>query len=594
MNTTLFTNHIEVFTSKVKKLSKLNKLIALYRFLTFILGSILIYFLYEKTNWLFTSLASISIIIIFLWLIQFHEKIKNKLSHYKILIQINKDEINRFNHNFTDLNRGEKYIDSKHEYTSDLDIFGSNSLFQLLNRTATSIGENQLVNWLKNTSSPSTIVLRQEAIDELEEQLDWRQKFQAHGKSFEQSDQGVTHINDWIKEKEHFIFDRRFVILAYSLPFLTVLSILTTFNNFTHFYIPLFFISINFYLLKQKKNYLHKLKVNTSQQVNVLNSYLKLFEAIENKKFNTKTLQKIQKELIQEQKASNTIQLFFKHLNALDMSSNPIWAFIGNGIFLWDLHHAIRLYYWKQNFSIFIPNWLKSLAEFDAITSLAGYNFLHNDWIIPSLNEKIYGIEATKVGHPLLPKEQRIYNPISLNGKGKVSVITGANMSGKSTYLRTVGINLVLANLGVRVCAESFNFSTFQLFSSMRTLDSLKNNTSSFYAELLRLKDLIQLAKKEERILFLLDEILKGTNSKDRYDGAKALINQLSKLNTIGYISTHDLELSELANSEKIKNYSFNSEVKGEKILFDYLLTDGFCSSFNASQLMRNIGIDLD
>lgn len=594
MNTTLFTNHIEVFSSKVKKLSKLNKLIALYRILTFIVGGILIYFLYEKTNWIFTSLGSISSIILFLWLIQFHEKIKNKLIHYKILIQINKDEVNRFNHNFSDLKKGEKYIDTKHEYTSDLDVFGSNSLFQLLNRTATSIGENQLANWLKKTSSPSDISLRQEAIDELEEQLDWRQTFQAHGKSLEQNDESVDNINEWIKEKEHFIFDRRFVILVYSLPFLTILSIVTTLQSFNLFYIPLFFISLNFYLLKRKKDYLYKLKVNTSQQVNVLSSYLKLFQAIESKEFKTDILQKIQKSLIQKEKASNTINSFFKHLNALDMSSNPVWAFIGNGILLWDLHHAIKLYHWKQDFADFIPTWLKSLAEFDAITSLSGYNFLHSDWIIPSLDEKMHGIEATKVGHPLLSKEQRVYNPISLNGKGKVNVITGANMSGKSTYLRTVGVNLVLANLGVRVCAESFTFSTFQLFSSMRTLDSLENNTSSFYAELLRLKDLIQLAKKEDRILFLLDEILKGTNSKDRYDGAKALINQLSKLNTIGYISTHDLELSELANSEKIKNYSFNSEVKGEKILFDYQLTDGVCSSFNASQLMRNIGIDLD
>ncbi len=596
MNLSLFQNRIEVFQEKSTQLKKISRQFSIYRLLLFLGGSGATYFLYITYPLITAVLCCGICFLLFLWLIQRHELIKNRQKQYDILVQINKNEIKRLEYDLDHLDTGSEFLDQEHPYINDLDIFGVNSLFQLINRTGTFIGKSQLADWLKNYHNSTETLSLQKSIKELTPHLGRRQRFEVYGKDLDDNNYKLHQLETWLKEKDDSVSDRRLVILTYSLPILTILSIITSFENLTPFIIPTFFIGLNFLILFLKRKYIFQLKANTSNNVAILNSYLKLFKYIENQKFKTTLLQKLQQNLKQDNtSAFKALSIFFKRLNSLDMSNNPVWAFIGNGILLWDLRQAIRLHFWKKEYSDFIPVWLETLAQIDALNSLAGFNYLHQDWILPTFNEDIYGVKATNVGHPLLSSQQRVNNPIELDGKGIIHVITGSNMSGKSTYLRTVGINLVLAQLGLKVCASSFEFSSIRIFSSMRTHDSLKQNTSAFYAELLRLKQLIDLIKNNEKTLFLLDEILKGTNSKDRFEGAKSLINQLSKQNAIGFVSTHDLELSKLANTtETIKNFSFNSKIKGSEIIFDYQLTEGVCSSFNASQLMRNIGIDID
>jgi len=232
----------------------------------------------------------------------------------------------------------------------------------------------------------------------------------------------------------------------------------------------------------------------------------------------------------------------------------------------------------------------------EALCSLAGFSYSNPHYVYPSIEDEKAYIKVRSLGHPLILNQERITNDLDLEKPGSIALVTGSNMSGKSTFLRTVGVNIVLGLCGAPVCAESAEISHVQLFTGMRTEDNLEEHVSSFYAELQRIQSLLKMVDQEETtILFMLDEILKGTNSKDRHKGAAALIRQLSKTNSFGFVSTHDLELGDLQQElSGVKNYSFNSRIEGDEIIFDYTLEEGLCRSFNASKLMEKIGINMD
>ena len=268
--------------------------------------------------------------------------------------------------------------------------------------------------------------------------------------------------------------------------------------------------------------------------------------------------------------------------------------FILNTIFLLDFLILKNAENWRAKHKNEISEWFNAVANFEALSSLAAFRFASDDYKFPDFSSKDFVFNAVDMGHPLIPRSQRVNNDFVLEGRGKSCVVTGSNMAGKSTFLRTVGINAVLAFAGAPVCASSLAISNFQLFTSMRTKDNLEENVSSFYAELLRLKMLLEQINEKRSVLFLLDEILKGTNSADRHVGAESLILQLNKLNAFGLVSTHDLELGQLQkNNKQIDNFNFSSTIDGEEIVFDYKLQEGICKSTNASQLMAKIGIDI-
>jgi DNA mismatch repair ATPase MutS len=248
---------------------------------------------------------------------------------------------------------------------------------------------------------------------------------------------------------------------------------------------------------------------------------------------------------------------------------------------------------WKKLFGQEAGAWFESIHRFETLNSLAGFSFANPNFTYPEMKEGSYTIDGKNIGHPLVPDHKRVCNDFLLQGKGNIVVVTGSNMSGKSTFLRTIGINSVLCKIGAPVCATEMKSSGFKIFTSMRTHDNLEENISSFYAELKRIGFLLNYISDGSPVLFLLDEILKGTNSVDRHKGAEALIMQLSQLNSFGLVSTHDLELGKLDDSNLIKNYSFNSQIQGDEILFDYKLQKGLCYSFNASKLMESIGIKI-
>jgi DNA mismatch repair ATPase MutS len=255
----------------------------------------------------------------------------------------------------------------------------------------------------------------------------------------------------------------------------------------------------------------------------------------------------------------------------------------------------MRLEQWQQAYNDKLPRWFDALAEIEALASLSAFSYDNPGYVFPDISTDHFVIQAGDACHPLIPSIQRINNQISVTHRGHFNIITGANMAGKSTYLRTIGVNLILALAGAPVCAASFSCYPARIFTSLRTTDSLSTNKSYFYAELLRLKELIDRLNSGEELFILLDEILKGTNSTDKQAGSKALLTQLIGLGAAGFIATHDLELGNLINTfpEDVTNYCFEAEIIGEELHFDYKLKPGIAKNLNATFLMKKMGITI-
>ena len=240
-----------------------------------------------------------------------------------------------------------------------------------------------------------------------------------------------------------------------------------------------------------------------------------------------------------------------------------------------------------------ICRWFEVIAEIDALISLANSNYNHPEWVSPVISNSGFHFKAEDLGHPLIAETRCIRNSFQIAGEEQIIIITGANMAGKSTFLRTVGVNLILASVGCKVCAASFEFSPIRVYTNMRTSDNLMNDESYFYAELLRLQAMLNLIRKDENLFVIVDEMLKGTNSVDKLNGSRELIHQLISFNTHGIVATHDLGLTELAGiyPENLKNHCFEIQLNDNDLSFGYKLTDGVTKTMNATFLMKKMGI---
>ena len=261
----------------------------------------------------------------------------------------------------------------------------------------------------------------------------------------------------------------------------------------------------------------------------------------------------------------------------------------------WNLQQVLDLEKWKAQNNTDIKKWFEVLAEYEALQSFATISFNNESWCFPKLADKYFEINATNLGHPLIEKDKSVTNIIDIKNAASVMLITGSNMAGKSTYLRSVGVNAILCMAGAPVCASSFTMSPIQILSSMRVADNLAENTSTFYAELKKLKTIIEKINNGEEVFVLLDEILRGTNSLDRHTGTDALIRQLIKQKTAAILATHDVELATIETEypANIFNHHFDAQINGEELYFDYKLKNGVCTNMNASLLMKKIGLSL-
>jgi DNA mismatch repair ATPase MutS len=293
--------------------------------------------------------------------------------------------------------------------------------------------------------------------------------------------------------------------------------------------------------------------------------------------------------------ATHSIHKLNRIFNRFDYRLNPLVFIPLNTLVLWDLQQVLQLEKWKEENNHKIDHWFHTLAEFEALSSLGTLTFNHPGWTFPKLNTEQAEFTAEGLGHPLIDPNKSVVNNYSTIGKAQISIITGSNMAGKSTFLRSVGVNMVLACMGAPVYASHLRISPLKVMSSMRVKDNLEESTSTFYAELKKLKSIIDAVKRKEPLFILLDEILRGTNSHDRHTGSKSLIRQLVHDNATGIIATHDLELASLEKEfpASIHNFHFDVQIDGPELYFDYTLKTGICQSFNAAILMKKIGIEL-
>ena len=403
-------------------------------------------------------------------------------------------------------------------------------------------------------------------------------------------------LTTWLSETDtHFTSQSwKAIVPVYSV--LSLLSLAATIAG----YIPLAIFGFLFLLYvlfsgillkKASKAYSH-----LSGIINEVDTVQQLMQWIEAKEFHSPYLRSIQSKLvIDNSKASERINHLKTILNRFDLLLNPIGNLFLNSFLLWGARQMMDLNKWRNNNRSTLHAWFESIAEFETVNSLANLHFNFPSWVFPEISDQYFTLHATGAGHPLIPSQKRVDNDFILSGIGKVTIITGSNMAGKSTFLRTLGCNIVLAQMGAPVCASGFVFTPVQLFSSMRISDNLAEDTSTFYAELKKLKTIIEHVRKHEKMLILLDEILRGTNSLDRHTGSEALLTQLIREQAVAIAATHDVELAGMANEfpTSINNYHFDVQVEGEELYFDYKLKEGVCQSLNASILMKKIGIEI-
>ncbi|TLD71629.1 DNA mismatch repair protein [Phragmitibacter flavus] len=490
---------------------------------------------------------------------------------------------------------GESFLDKTHPYSSDLDLFGKNSLFQWFNTARTLAGQQTLARTLLNPSPLAQLPDRQSALRELASKLDWRQTLEAEAFAVQGKD--LTPLFTWAESPlSPFLLSKRATFLRY-LPILTALLWALTLLTNSHLLSLLAVIALALQTLSAgtlSRAFQNRLQTALNWE-NEIATCKTLLATVDSETFTSPLNQSIQTSLRTQNgtTASATFAQIETHLSWLSLRNNPIVHLAFNSLAYWDLQWLITIETWRRDHGAQLRPWLHHFAEMETLASLSVIPFENPTWAYPELSATT-SIRAQQLGHPLLPPDRRITNDFAIDHPSAVALITGSNMSGKSTFLRTVGLNLVLANTGAPVCAKTFTCSPMQLFTSMRIADDMSSGVSSFYAELLRIKMIVDAAKSAP-VLYLVDEIFRGTNSGDRVAGAIEVLKSLIKTNAVGLVSTHDLELSKLAQShpENFTNYHFSEHYTDSGIDFNYTIQPGPATTTNARHLIRMVGIDV-
>ncbi|MGB0984255.1 MAG: MutS family DNA mismatch repair protein [Saprospiraceae bacterium] len=528
--------------------------------------------------------------------IAWHQKIAQQRKKHEILHEVNANELKYLELDFVDFENGKSFADPLHANAVDLDLFGDYSIFQYINRASTSIGQSRLAQFLTNMATFPEITARQKASQELSTQLDWRQDFQVLSNQTEDSKREIELLKNWLNDDNYIVLGKKWLnIVLYIFPIVTLSLVIAMFFGLSYQVALISFIG-EMVLLRQFVLKVNETHAQTAEAEKFLKKYARIIAHIETKEFESNHLKVTQQQFsTPTTSASKALRRLSYIISQLNVRYN-IFAVVLSGTVLWDLQWIKKLEAWKSDMREHLPEWFDALQEFEAINSLATLRYNHPDWTYPTIEPNNPNLVGVELGHPLIHRDKRITNDFSLAQKGQMKLITGSNMAGKSTFLRTIGLNIVLAMIGAPVCAKRLELPLLEVYTSMRTQDALQESTSSFYAELKRLKVIIEAVESRDNVFYLLDEILKGTNSNDRHKGAKALILQLIQTQGMGIVATHDLELGELeANySDAIENLCMEVEVLEQDLVFDYKLKKGVSQSFNATFLMKNMGIKVD
>jgi hypothetical protein len=585
----IYSQKIKEFSTRLNKLESKIRVISYSRLIIAIVSVIIFYFALTENPYLFFGL--LFLLTLFSILVIIHSGLFRKKELTENYIKINENELKYLKHDFSSFDKGEDLIDFNHPYTYDLDIFGESSLFQSLCRIVTYQGRVILARTMSQPLlSQSGILSRQACVKELKDKLDFRQHFQANGLLLKETSADNETLTKWLHEQYHFLNQKFLPYILVVLPLFTMVFLLVSvFKQAIH---PLFSLSIivNGIVYGANAKKINALFSLVSKKKLLLESYAHLMKIVYDEKFKTPELEELRLSL---QNGSEQIRKLADYTGWFDQRLNFPFNIVLNSLFLFDLQCCYQIEKWRSGNDKNIPAWLNALGNADAISSLSNFAYNNPEFSFPEFSEEKLSIHAKELSHPLIAGKKRIPNDLDLAAGNSVCIVTGANMAGKSTFLRTLGINIVLTYTGAPVCATRLRVPVIGLVSSMRVSDSLKDDVSYFYAELQKLKMIRTMAESGQPILILLDEMLRGTNSKDKQQGSKAFMEALLNFNCLSLLATHDIMLGKMEEEYplRIKNFCFEGLIQNDELFFDYKIRSGIAQNTNASFLMKKLGI---
>ena len=597
-------NQIASFTDKREALKKKIHWFGTVRLLLFVCALTTAWLL-RDSNWLVLTGILFVFAVPFTVLMVYHTKLFYRKQYAEAMILLNTNELKCLDYDFSAFDGAAGSIDSNHSFSLDLDVFGSQSMFQSINRTVTPPGKKCLIDWFcQPLDNKQDILNCQQAVQELATKTHFRQHFFVTGVALEEREnRKIGENRENIVEQLHTLtpqtmrFSQSFFwrICVWIIPLLWTGVILGCIAGVLSLSILGILLAFAFLISNIEARKIQNLLNSAEKIERHLLTCSKLIEQIEQESFSSALLKTTQSLLVTKgERVSKIIRKLSTIIGALDQR----FSFAGiilNIMYLRDMRHAIQLEKWAEMYANEFDRWFMSLAHIDALCSLGGFAFNHPDYIYPDIADNYFEMKGKALGHPLIHRNLCVRNDLLIEKNSYFLVITGANMAGKSTYLRTVGVNFLLTCMGLPVCAESLTIYPAHLVTSLRTADSLTANESYFFAELKRLKMIIERLNNGEKLFIILDEILKGTNSEDKQKGSLALMKQLIAKNTCGIIATHDLLLGSLAQEfpDEINNYRFEADISGDELTFTYRLQEGIAQNMNACFLMEKMGITL-
>ncbi|MGL5352715.1 MAG: MutS-related protein [Clostridium sp.] len=593
---TYYEENIKKSNKVLEELRGVTTGLSMARLVIVILAIVTTYLLYKEKMIEFIIVEIAIYVLIFTIVAYIHNKKLDERRKNKIIVDINKNGLKRIDGTWREFkDNGEEFLEDSHGFSGDLDVFGPSSLFQWIDSTNTKFGRVRLAEILKLDKTPkkTEIIEKQNAIKELSKKIKWRQKLIIESTFKKMSKDDGVELLTWAKS------DKKSGALIKLVPYLCIaltgIAILMTIIKIIPFSYLLLVFMFNYLVVKMLTKDLGEIVNLFHKHKNDIESYSNILGLIEDEEFESELLKRLKSRINNKENISckKEMKCLKNLIDWLGDSSANAYYLILNVTILSDTFIIRNLETWREKNGKYLEEWLDVMGEFEALSSVANIAYDFDTWAYSEIldSDEIYGVN---IGHPMIG-EKAISNTFSLKGKEKVALITGSNMSGKSTFLRTIGLNILLSYIGAPSNSDKFSCGVFNIYTCMRTKDNLEESISSFYAEILRIKYLIEAAKRGEKVFFLLDEIFKGTNSMDRHEGAKVLIDQLANCGGVGLVSTHDLDLCEL---EKIKswlvNYNFQEYYENNKIKFDYKLRDGGSTTRNAIHLMKLAGINFD
>ncbi|MBO0324308.1 DNA mismatch repair protein MutS [Muricauda sp. CAU 1633] len=567
---------------QVKKRLALLATLRLFIFLTLTLGA---YFFWRTEAIFILMPLGVGL---FIYLIIRFINVKRYKAYVQRLIDINTKELEILARRYHHLPDGREFLQPDHPYAQDLDVFGRGSFYQYTNRT-TLVQGRKVFSGLLLDGHPKDIAKKQQAIQELAQLPEWRQHFSAlAGETKPRISPDL--VSDWMKN--HVSFTPNWVGVV--TPIFALLSILLIFLTVSgsvpeSLVVLWFFFGIG--IVGRFSKSILKFAVQVSEAQETIQQHQRLISELEGQNFKSELLQNLQKKLeVEGEKTSKILKNFSRRMDNFEQQNNFLVLLFGQGFLLWSLYFAYKVESWIEKYGDEVEEWFSAIAQFDAYITLGTYAFNHPDHTYPNLVQDDVVLSGKEVGHPLVDPQKNVLNDFEI-GKGRFCIVTGANMAGKSTFLRAVGLQIVMANMGLPVKGKEVKYAPVRLLTSMRSSDSLADETSYFYAELKRLKYIVEELEKGDGFV-ILDEILKGTNSVDKAKGSKKFIERLVQHGSTGMVATHDLSLCTLADKlSEVENRYFDAQIINGELFFDYKFKEGVCQNMNASFLLKNMGI---